>query len=230
MAEKLIIVSALPPPPEYYKNYSDTEVQRESCPKPPRPLKGTYSVFGTENSFAKPLILSLEEQNCERVYMTDTSRVEELKKLNHAILFNFLELLKILTENPAVYEEKVKDLELLFVNMHHLINEFRPHQAMETIRSVLEYQRDKRKAAGQELRLWLERAKKSLGKCQSEVFPKADEVYRKYADYFNVVKEVEMENAEQLMETEEYDHIERAIDNVQLCEAVRALNGQLTSL
>jgi len=74
----------------------------------------------------------------------------ELKKLNRSILICFLELLDILIDNPASpavsclatniscvnmipnlfqRNQKIKDLTDLFINMHHLINEFRPHQA-----------------------------------------------------------------------------------------------------
>ena len=40
--------------------------------------------------------------------------------------------------------EKIDDLRLLFIHMHHLINEFRPHQARETLRKMLEIQKNQR--------------------------------------------------------------------------------------
>lgn len=80
----------------------------------------------------------------------------ELKKLNRSILICFLELLDILIDNPSSPEvspskyfqwmpkrrgdqlslslsftqrnDKIKDINVLFINMHHLINEYRPHQ------------------------------------------------------------------------------------------------------
>lgn len=39
---------------------------------------------------------------------------------------------------------KIDDLSLLFVNMHHLLNEFRPHQARETLRVMMEMQKRQR--------------------------------------------------------------------------------------
>ena len=41
-------------------------------------------------------------------------------------------------------EQKIKDLSVLFINMHHLINEFRPHQARETLCVIMERQRKQR--------------------------------------------------------------------------------------
>lgn len=40
--------------------------------------------------------------------------------------------------------EKVEDLSLLFIHIHHLLNEFRPHQARETLRVMMELQRRQR--------------------------------------------------------------------------------------
>lgn len=41
-------------------------------------------------------------------------------------------------------EQKLNDIELLFINMHHLINELRPHQARDNIRCILEMQKQQR--------------------------------------------------------------------------------------
>lgn len=41
-------------------------------------------------------------------------------------------------------ELQIDDLSLLFVHMHHLLNEFRPHQARETLRVMMETQKRQR--------------------------------------------------------------------------------------
>jgi mediator of RNA polymerase II transcription subunit 7 len=78
------------------------------------------------------MIRSLEEQNIERLYPQQYDKKIELKKLNRSVVICFLELLDILIDNPSSEErnEKVKDLSILFINMHHLINEYRPHQVL----------------------------------------------------------------------------------------------------
>ena len=62
--------------------------------------------------------------------------------MNHSLLANFLDLLDVMVKNPggpkhpgspppgvgSLREEKIEDIQLLFFHMHHLINEFRPHQ------------------------------------------------------------------------------------------------------
>ena len=62
------------------------------------------------------------------------------------MLVNFLDIIDILIKCPESpkREEKIEEINLLFIHMHHLINEFRPHQARETLRVMLMVQRRKR--------------------------------------------------------------------------------------
>lgn len=46
----------------------------------------------------------------------------------------------ILATNPADYAAKWDDLRDLFLNAHHLINEYRPHQARESLILLMEEQ------------------------------------------------------------------------------------------
>ena len=86
-------------------------------------------------------------QGFKRLYSAkDIDRKKELRKLNHSVLVNFLDLIDILIKCPESpkRDEKIEDINLLFIHMHHLINEFRPHQARETLRVMLMVQRRKR--------------------------------------------------------------------------------------
>lgn len=62
------------------------------------------------------------------------------------MLVNFLDLIDILVMSPESPRrtEKIDDLTLLFVHIHHLLNEYRPHQARETLRVMLELQKRQR--------------------------------------------------------------------------------------
>lgn len=85
-------------------------------------------------------------QGFKRLYPQHFDRRRELRKLNHSLLVNFLDLLDLLIQCPDSTRraEKVEDISLLFIHIHHLLNEFRPHQARETVRVMLDLQRRQR--------------------------------------------------------------------------------------
>lgn len=135
------------PPIHYVKLYTDENVKAGRAPRPPPAIQDTYSMFGVTINNDDAIIQSLESQGIKRLYSTkDIDRKKELRKLNHSILVNFLDLIDILIKCPESpkREEKIEDTNLLFIHMHHLINEFRPHQARETLRVMLMVQRRKR--------------------------------------------------------------------------------------
>lgn len=103
-------------------------------------------MFGAPFRADDQIIRPLESQNLPRLYPHNYDHKRELKKLNFSILVNFLDLLDILIKAPDSQRrgEKIEDLTLLFIHMHHLINEFRPHQARETLRVMLEVQKRQR--------------------------------------------------------------------------------------
>lgn len=141
-------VSSMPNPPLLYiRHYTEEAVRRGTAPRPPPPILDTYSMFGITINNDDAIIQSLESQGIKRLYSgKDVDRKKELRKLNHSILLNFLDLVDILIKCPesSKREEKIEDINLLFIHMHHLINEFRPHQARETLRVMLMVQRRKR--------------------------------------------------------------------------------------
>ncbi|XP_017783782.1 PREDICTED: mediator of RNA polymerase II transcription subunit 7 [Nicrophorus vespilloides] len=142
-----IQVSSLPlPPVQYINHYSDDIVKRGRAPRPPLPIHDTYNMFGNTFNTEESIIRPLESQGIKRLYPLHFDRRRELKKLNLSLLANFLDLLDLLVHCPDSPRraEKVEDLSLLFIHIHHLLNEFRPHQARETLRVMMELQRRQR--------------------------------------------------------------------------------------
>ncbi|XP_023229736.1 mediator of RNA polymerase II transcription subunit 7-like [Centruroides sculpturatus] len=140
-------VSSLPlPPNQYYSCYTDENIQKGRAPSPPKPVQDMYSMFGVQFHADDVIIRPLESQGIRRLYPQNYDHKRELKKLNHSILVNFLDMLDILIRCPdtSKREEKRDDISLLFIHIHHLINEFRPHQARETLRVMLEVQKRQR--------------------------------------------------------------------------------------
>jgi hypothetical protein len=62
-------------------------------------------------------------------------------------------------------DQKLEDLEMLFINMHHLINELRPHQARDNIRCILEMQKQQRIEIAQKFRSHLYKIVSLLQNC-----------------------------------------------------------------
>lgn len=123
--------------------------------------------FNTDDAIIRPL----EVQNFRRLYPQNYDHKRELKKLNHSILINFLDLLDILIKAPDAPRrtEKIEDLNLLFIHIHHLINEFRPHQARETLRVMMELQKRQRLETAERFQKHLIKVKEMLHTCISSL-------------------------------------------------------------
>lgn len=95
---------------------------------------------------------SLQEQGIEQLYpepSTADDSSQPSPPLNHAyyllkisksLLLNFLEFVGVLSVSPEQFESKVEDLRNLFINAHHLLNLYRPHQARESLIMMMEEQ------------------------------------------------------------------------------------------
>ena len=156
-SENVAQVSSMPlPPMQFISQYTDDAVSRGTAPLMPLPLPSdSYMMFGQHFSSDDGIVASLESQGIRRLYSAkEVDRKRELRKLNHSVLVNFLDLMDILTKTPdsAKRTEKIEDLNLLFIHMHHLINEFRPHQARETLRVLLHVQKRKRLQVAEKFR------------------------------------------------------------------------------
>ncbi|KYQ96816.1 putative mediator complex subunit 7 [Tieghemostelium lacteum] len=167
-------VSTFPPPPPFYKlylNYKKGDNSTDSSSttglkplEPPLPPKdGThYTQFGQTYSTVD-ILPSLEELGKTQLYpQGDIEPIKELKKLNRSILFNYLQLLETLIENPTDYRSKVEDISLLFINFHHLLNSYRPHEARETLTNIMIEQIKQKKNTSDQLKQTLETSKQLL--------------------------------------------------------------------
>ncbi|KAF1998506.1 MED7-domain-containing protein [Amniculicola lignicola CBS 123094] len=71
-----------------------------------------------------------------------------LRRMVRSILVNFVELLGIVAADSTSPDvaDKMKNIETIASNMHQLINEYRPHQARETLINIMEEQLEKKRA------------------------------------------------------------------------------------
>ncbi|KAK5048336.1 hypothetical protein LTR84_006006 [Exophiala bonariae] len=108
-------------------------------PPPPPILAENYTTFGQKQVIdpTKPSSLPLDEL----LFDPNQPKLDHaflLKKLTTSLLLNFLELSTILSLNPTQYQEKLDDFRQLFLNVHVVINMYRPHQARESAKDLLE--------------------------------------------------------------------------------------------
>ena len=94
-------VMSLPLPPANYVNlYTDENIRKNRAPKPPPPIHDIYSMFGNTFNNDESIIRPLESQGFKRLYPLHFDRRKELKKLNHSLFVNFLDLLDLLVYYP----------------------------------------------------------------------------------------------------------------------------------
>ncbi|KAG0198955.1 Mediator of RNA polymerase II transcription subunit 7 [Mortierella sp. NVP41] len=161
--------AAFPAPPHYFQRYTqpnlalleraktdpthpDITAALDSLPfpilalEPPPPIKrGICWMFGRPWPVQDSLA-TLAEQGIQQLYPEgDIDRVKELKKLNHSAIFNFLDLVHVLATSPIEFATKVDQIRVIFINMHHILNEYRPHQARETLRLMMNDQLNRKK-------------------------------------------------------------------------------------
>ncbi|KAK8078787.1 mediator of rna polymerase ii transcription subunit 7 protein [Apiospora phragmitis] len=125
---------------------------------PPPPDEGAWRIFGDPYRLVQPLP-KLEEGGEIRPVVANGGlladgerddkhfdRATVLKRIAKSLLLNFLELVGILGQNAMDAADKVKDIRDLLYNFHHLINEYRPHQARESLIATMQAQLDRLRA------------------------------------------------------------------------------------
>ncbi|KAL9053592.1 MAG: hypothetical protein Q9162_004689 [Coniocarpon cinnabarinum] len=113
---------------------------------PSLPELNDYTSFGVNLQLGPTQISSLDEYGAERLLESRVQSTHGLPSeltsnfthLLRSIMLNFLELTNILATNPAPAPEKIEDLRILFLNAHQLLNEYRPHQARETLLEMMQ--------------------------------------------------------------------------------------------
>lgn len=128
-----------PPPPHYYLAYGSGPDARP----PPPPVEGEYMCFGQKYTTVSGLP-TLKDVGIEQVYPdvhAGRASIAELHRLSHSLLFLYLDFLDAVTNDPEQMPAVRDDIRLVALNLHHLINSYRPHQARETLLEHLKEQR-----------------------------------------------------------------------------------------
>lgn len=129
---------------------------------------------------------SLKEQGIEQLYPSppatdaggeEAALTKDGRPLNHAyyllkisksLLLNFLEFVGILAVAPEQFEPKLEDIRNLFINAHHLLNLYRPHQARESLILMMEEQLERTRNEIQDMDKIKERVERLLEQLKTE--------------------------------------------------------------
>ncbi|CEP62421.1 mediator complex subunit MED7 LALA0_S05e05270g [Lachancea lanzarotensis] len=161
------IAALYPPPPPYIKHFTAENVAKieelkksgasfdhldddlEHLVSPEIPAEGHYRAFGSVWQ-VKDELPDLASMGMTQLYQSRETpegasssyqdKIQELHKLLRSLLLNFLELTGILSVNPEQFAAKVEHIQTILVNIHHLLNEYRPHQSRESLIMLLEEQ------------------------------------------------------------------------------------------
>lgn len=135
--------SSMPLPPAHYTLIDPANPT--ALPPPPIPTEKTIHVFGVPIHETYRQQLENLEKGIQKLYPdANFNHKEELKKLNISLLFNYFELIDILIKNPPLYQKKLEEIKTILINMHHLMNAYRPHQARQILIEMLQSQIQRR--------------------------------------------------------------------------------------
>lgn len=174
------LTAVFPPPPWYHEYFTKSNLARAKQHKndedkdsfpyklmvPPQPPAETYRGFGNIWQVQDKL-LSLEAAGIKQLYddkdvEDHAGRIDELKRLLKSLLLNFLELVGMMSINPESFPSKAEDIRIILINMHHLLNEYRPHQSRESLIMLMADQIQAKKQSIASLRQSLAEIKQSL--------------------------------------------------------------------
>lgn len=150
---------------------------------PPMP-KDQYRAFGSIWQ-VKDRLPDLEASGLTQLYKkpdekNDTNtdyqyKIQELRRLLKSLLLNYLELVGLLSVNPELFPTKVDHIRTILVNIHHLLNEYRPHQSRESLIMLLEGQLEFKKREIQHIEQVCQDVRKKLGQIEkgtpNDAFP-----------------------------------------------------------
>ncbi|KAL9072577.1 MAG: hypothetical protein Q9157_005037 [Trypethelium eluteriae] len=149
------------------------------CLIPPEPPSdGKCRSFGADLDISQPFV-SLKERGMVQLYPSPPpgqaiesewtlDRASYLKKFVKSMLLNFLELVGVLAVDPTQYAPKIDHLIRLLYNSHALINEYRPHQARETLIMMMEEQLARKEAEVEGINRMSEKIEEVLAKLGTE--------------------------------------------------------------
>ncbi|KAL8786632.1 MAG: hypothetical protein Q9213_002661 [Squamulea squamosa] len=168
-----VISAAFPAPPPFYKSFTTSNLDRLSSlqesnpsltlldlppelrnllPPLPPPSNQQYRTFGEIYENTAPTSLDTPPK--------DPPNPHRLLKTTRQLLLAFLSLTNSLAVEPDTWAPKWDQMRALLSEAHGIVNEYRPHQARETLIHMMEEQIERCKAETQGCKDVCEKVKK----------------------------------------------------------------------
>ncbi|KAJ3151162.1 Mediator of RNA polymerase II transcription subunit 7 [Geranomyces michiganensis] len=160
------------------------EFRQQRFLHPPRPIKGAYSMFGAEHTTNGKK--TLRELGIPQLYpdgpiawgakhkSTDFKPV--LKNLVRALPEELLKYLHVVTTRPEQFETQKDAVWHLLQNIHHVINEFRSHQARDMLSIVMEEELRKKRDMTKKIQEFCLQASEEMRQAQRELLAYGDDM------------------------------------------------------
>lgn len=165
MGEPQAIAAPFPTPPPFWKHFTKENVARAKQLRhaddetsvddelrylipPPPPKDGKYTSFGRPIDLHPPPA-TLESAGIDQLVPSHSdvrlNPQPHLIGLARSLLTAFLSLVGTLSQNPEQFQDSANDLQTIMYNLHDLINQYRPHQARESLILLMEARVEKMK-------------------------------------------------------------------------------------
>ncbi|KAJ2896889.1 putative mediator of RNA polymerase ii transcription subunit 7 protein [Zalerion maritima] len=177
--------TTVPPPPPCIP-LTDLPPELVTLQPPSPPEDGEWRCFGDRYTL-KDELPTLEEQQIERLIPEGTfsdgldekqlEREVVLKRCAKSLLLNYLEMASLMRKDPWAGHVKSLSIRTIFINLHHALNEYRPHQARESLIQLMQEQLDRKRAETQANREAADKAKRVLEGLGSLTVPGNDALF-----------------------------------------------------
>ncbi|KAJ3144830.1 Mediator of RNA polymerase II transcription subunit 7 [Geranomyces variabilis] len=156
-------------------NGKDYYQQMRGFLHPPRPIQGAYSMFGAEHTTDGKK--TLRELGIPQLYPDGPLDFKPvLKNLVHALPSELLKYLQIVITQPEEFETQKDALWHLLQNIHHVINEFRAHQARDMLSIVMEEELRKKRNMVTRIKEFCLQACEEMRNAQRELLANGDDM------------------------------------------------------
>ncbi|KAI9105730.1 MED7 protein-domain-containing protein [Phlyctochytrium arcticum] len=136
----------------------------------PLPIEGTYYTFGAAHT-TEIGIKPLKDQGEQQLYSDEQRRdwKATFKHLALTLALNLKDLVHVAATRLEHSDYKLEQVRVVLLNLHHLINEYREHQARDMLILLQQKQVDKRRRTAQEIRTYCEKMRTELSDAKRDI-------------------------------------------------------------